>query len=265
MKSHGPICAGGFDVELLPRLPYEVRYTPQTAVIGFAFETQRGTHAFARDRASAFRTLPNSLAYVPKGCDVFSRSHEGGEYLVIRTSVALPGRLPRERRFSDLVHPPAIRFAQAMRRLLLARDPVDPLALEHCAAMLRDKVGDILCEATPRRRGSGWMTPRRLNLVDELIEARMDGKLSVAEIAAALGLSSGFFTRAFKAAVGTTPHAYIVDRRISRARRLLRCADLGLADVAAAAGFASHAHMAAQFRQRLGVAPSALRAATDAR
>src|SRR5215470_12138730 len=110
MQPHGPISVGGFDVELLPRLPYDVRYTPATAVIGFAFETQRGTHAFASDRAAAFRTYPNSLAYVPNGCDVFSRSREGGEYLVIRTSFAPSGRLPRERRFSDLVHPQAIRF-----------------------------------------------------------------------------------------------------------------------------------------------------------
>jgi len=259
MQPREPIRVGSFEVELLPRLPYEVRYTPQSAVIGFAFETQRGTHAFARDRTSAFRTCPNSLAYVPRGCDVFSRSREGGEYLVIRTSAAPSGRWPGERRFSDLVHPPAIGVARALRRMLLARDPVNPLALEHGAAALCDMVADILCGAAAPRRGSGWMTSRRLTLVDELIEARMDSKLTVGEIAAALGLSSGFFTRAFRAAVGTTPHAYIVDRRISRARGLLRSADLGLADIAAAAGFASHAHMAAQFRQKLGIVPSALR------
>ena len=103
------------------------------------------------------------------------------------------------------------------------------------------------------------MTARRLGLVDEIIEARMDSSLTVSEIANHLGLSAGFFNRAFKAATGKTPHDYIVDRRISRARLLLRRSHLGLADVAAASGFASHAHMTSQFRRRLGTSPSRLR------
>jgi AraC family transcriptional regulator len=96
-------------------------------------------------------------------------------------------------------------------------------------------------------------------LVDDIIEARMEDKLTVQELATSLGPSTGFLSRAFKAAVGKTPHDYIVDRRISRARALLRSGEIGPAEVAAAAGFASHAHMASQFRNRLGVTPDALR------
>ena len=103
------------------------------------------------------------------------------------------------------------------------------------------------------------MTARRLGLVDEIIEARMDASLTVQEIAKQLGLSAGFFNRAFKAATGKTPHDYVVDRRISRARLLLRRADLGLAEIAAASGFSSHAHLTSQFRRRLGTSPSRLR------
>ena len=61
------VVIGDDTVELLPHTPYEVRYTPDTAVMGFAFETQAGTHAFASDRQTAFRTRPNSLAYIPAG------------------------------------------------------------------------------------------------------------------------------------------------------------------------------------------------------
>jgi AraC family transcriptional regulator len=110
-----------------------------------------------------------------------------------------------------------------------------------------------------RCRKSHWMTLRRLKLIDEMIEERMGSNLTVQEIATSLGLSTGFFNRAFKAAVGKTPHNYIIDRRISRARSLLRFSSLGLADIAAASGFASHAHMTAQFRSRLGITPSGLR------
>jgi len=83
--------------------------------------------------------------------------------------------------------------------------------------------------------------------------------VTVQELAGALGLSAGFFCRAFRAAVGQAPHDYIIDRRVSRARALLQNAALDLATIAHTSGFASHAHMTATFRKRLGVAPSELR------
>ena len=103
------------------------------------------------------------------------------------------------------------------------------------------------------------MTQRRLRLIDELIEAGLDDKLTVRELAAALRLSTGFFSRAFKAAVGKTPHDYVIDRRISRARTLLLVDKRDLIAIALASGFTSHAHMTATFQRRLGVAPSQLR------
>ena len=116
-----------------------------------------------------------------------------------------------------------------------------------------------LCGISIAPAARSWMTPRRLRLVDELIEARLDAKLTVRELAAALRLSTGFFCRAFKASVGKAPHDYIIDRRVSRARALLQSNPLDLSAIAHASGFASHAHMTATFRSRLGVTPSALR------
>jgi AraC family transcriptional regulator len=103
------------------------------------------------------------------------------------------------------------------------------------------------------------MTTRRLKEVDELIDARLDDKLTVQELATAVGLSTGFFSRAFKASVGKAPYEYIIDRRISRARTLLEIGTAELSDIALASGFTSHAHMTATFRSRLGVTPSHIR------
>jgi AraC family transcriptional regulator len=64
------IVADGWSAELLPRHAYCASYTAETAVIGFAFDAQRGTHAFGSERRTDFRTKPNGLAYVPQGCDV---------------------------------------------------------------------------------------------------------------------------------------------------------------------------------------------------
>ncbi len=246
---------GDVHVELLPRAPYEARYTPTAAVIGFAFETQAGLHAFASDRATIFRTMPNSLAYVPAGCEVMSRSEAGGEYMTVRLGVQAEAMRPTERRFNDHVDPAAIAAAQNLRRMLLAREPVDLLLFEAEVANLRDAAGRALAGHARPPLAARWMTARRLRAIDELIEARLEARLTVGELAARLGLSRGFFTRAFQAAVGKAPHDYVIDRRLSRARMLLRTTDCDLADIAAACGFSSHAHMTAQFCRRLGAAP----------
>lgn len=253
------LVVGGWRAELLPRRHYETAHTPDAAVVGFAFESQAGVHAFAGDRRADFRARANSLAYVPAGCDVFSRSDHGGEYLTIKVAQESGDRPPSERRFNDVVDPAAIDAAQRLRCILLAGNPVEPLLFERLVRVLQGRVLRILGGTSVESRTSAWMTARRLRLVDETIEAKLDAKLTVQELAQTLGLSAGFFSRAFKAAVGKAPHDYIIDRRISRARALLQSSKLGLSAIALASGFASHAHMTAVFRSRLGTTPSELR------
>ena len=250
---------GSWCAELLPRHPYQAAYTPDLPVIGFAFDGQVGVHAFGSDRKAAFRARPNGLAYVPAGCDVYSQSKHGGEYLKVTFEKQHGEPWPWSRRFSDVIDPVAIDAAQRLRRLLLAGDRIDELQGERLVDTLKQRTVYALGGDSIEPAARCWMTPRRLRLVDDLIEARLDAKLTVQELAGTLRLSAGFFCRAFRAAVGQAPHDYIIDRRVSRARTLLQNATLDLSGIAQASGFASHAHMTATFRKRLGVTPSELR------
>ncbi|HTC06177.1 MAG TPA: helix-turn-helix transcriptional regulator [Xanthobacteraceae bacterium] len=258
-EDHAAFKGGSWRAELLPRHAYRAAYTPDTPIIGFAFESQAGIHAFASDRRVRFQTKPNTLAYVPPGCDVYSQSDQGGEYLKVTFEWEHGELWPRSRRFSDVIDAAAIDAAQQLRRQLLANGSIDKLQCERLVHALKERTMWALSGISIAPAARSWMTPRRLRLVDELIEARLDAKLTVRELAAALRLSTGFFCRAFKASVGKAPHDYIVDRRVSRARALLQGTPLDLSAVAHASGFASHAHMTATFRSRLGVTPSALR------
>jgi AraC family transcriptional regulator len=254
--------ASSWYAELLPRDPYQAVYTPEAPIIGFAFESQVGVHSFGSDRRVSFRARPNGLAYVPAGCDVYSSSNHGGEYL--RITLACEPSHPRgyAHRFSDAIDHVAIAAAHELRRHLLSNDR-DPLLCERCVQTLEERVGWVLKTTAVAPPPRSWMTPRRLRLVDEFIEARLDSKVTIQELAGALGLSAGFFSRAFKSAVGKAPHDYIVDCRISRARRLLVGTELDLTTIALASGFASHAHMTTTFRSRLGISPGALRRRID--
>ena len=111
------VVAGAWCAELLPRKPYEAAYAAHLPVIGFAFDGQTGVHAFGSDRKTDFQAMANGLAYVPAGCDVYSQSTHGGEYLTITLTCAHGELWPSSRRFSDVIDPLAI---DAARQLLSA-------------------------------------------------------------------------------------------------------------------------------------------------
>jgi AraC family transcriptional regulator len=247
---------GRWRVELLPKNGYEARYCAGAPVIGFAFDSQVGIHAFGTDRRTGYRARPNGLAFVPAGCDVYSSSETGGEYLKITMGASTAAPWAWRRRFSDTIDPRAITAAAALRRRLLS-GAVDALAWEQLVHELESRAAAML--SLKPGRAAGWLTPQRLRRVDTLIEARLETRLTVQDLAEALGLSAGFFSRAFKHATGKSPHDHIIDRRIARARLLLRGPNQGLAAVALASGFASHSHMTATFRSRLGISPQSLR------
>ncbi len=256
---------GAWCAELLPRVPYQASYAHDGPTLGFAFEGQVGVHAFGSDRRTGFRAKPNSLAYVPRDCDVFSESEHGGEYLKISFTREQGGPLRSLRRFNDVIDGAAIAAAQGLRGLLLQSERLDALRCERFVEVLSARAICALGGTIVQSRVGSCMTPWRLRLIDDLIESKLDNTLTVQELAGALGLSAGFFSRAFKAAVGKAPHDHIVDRRVARARTLLRSTDFELSAIAHASGFSSHAHMTSTFRNRLGVNPAELRKSVDRR
>ncbi len=66
----------------------------------------------------------------------------------------------------------------------------------------------------------------------------------------------------FRDVTGSTPHRYLVERRIAHAARLLATGDTPVADVCFASGFGSVARFQAAFRRAWGMPPSLYRAAT---
>ncbi|WP_341524098.1 AraC family transcriptional regulator [Pseudomonas sp. G.S.17] len=243
---------GPWTIELLPGSAYATRYVPTQAAIGFAFDSQRGLHAIGSDRVLPFTAVPNGLAFVPAGCDVLSESPQGGEYLrVIRTDgIALAG----DRAFNNRIDPQASRLASRMRNALLQVSVADDW--ESWAFALAERVHSHDALSMPH---TGSITGARMRLLDEFIDAMLGGPLGVKAMAQLLGLSEGYFIRAFKTATGKSPHAYLIDRRLAKARALMRDSSASLSDIALTCGFNSQAHMTTVFRQRLGISPGQLR------
>jgi AraC-like DNA-binding protein len=99
-------------------------------------------------------------------------------------------------------------------------------------------------------------TSSRLAQVREQIDAAPAHPHTLAELATLAGLSRYQTLRAFARLTGLTPHAYMIQRRLDLARRLIRHGST-LADAAAEAGFADQSHMHRIFIARHGFTPGA--------
>ena len=93
----------------------------------------------------------------------------------------------------------------------------------------------------------------------ELIDARLDARLTVDMLAREVGLSPAHFARAFKETMGQAPHRYLLWLRLERARRLLEQCGADLSGIAQQTGFADQAHFTRLFKRAYGITPGALR------
>lgn len=106
---------------------------------------------------------------------------------------------------------------------------------------------------------NGRLTQAQMNRLVSRINARGDSRLTVAEMAATVGLSESWFANVFKQTTGKTPLQWQLGRRIGLAQKLLVESELTIADIAAQLGFSDQAHLTKAFRQIAGETPAAWR------
>jgi AraC family transcriptional regulator len=132
---------------------------------------------------------------------------------------------------------------------------VESLGTAMFIRLARHFVGDL------RLPTSGGLSPERLQRVRDYVEAHLDEDLSLTVLADIACLSPYHFSRSFKQATGVGPQRYVIQRRIERAKRLLRQTHQPLALIAQEAGFADQSHLTQTFHREIGVTPGRFRAA----
>ena len=111
-------------------------------------------------------------------------------------------------------------------------------------------------ESTARFVGRDGLVAKANSLVRE----GLGGRLSVAEMARALGVSRRTLEARFKAETGVPIGESIIRARLAKAKELLSGTALPHEEIAAACGLSSASHMATLFRRRFGAPPSSFRA-----
>ena len=107
---------------------------------------------------------------------------------------------------------------------------------------------------------SKGLSSERLQRVRDYVEAHLDEDLSLTALADIACLSPYHFSRSFKEAVGVGPQRYVIQRRLERAKTMLRRTREPLALIALEAGFGDQSHFTTIFRREMGVTPGRFRA-----
>lgn len=128
-----------------------------------------------------------------------------------------------------------------------------------------EKLLVLLRRLTERRIREPATPPGAIALAREMIDDDPAAPQTLATLADAAGLSRFQLLRGFKRITGLTPHAYLMQRRLHLARRLI-AAGLPAAETAAASGFCDQSHLTRHFLRSFGLAPGAYaRASADRR
>src|SRR5215831_11188006 len=103
------------------------------------------------------------------------------------------------------------------------------------------------------------LSQNKLRRALQYIEDNLHRELTLSDIAAALAISPGHFSHAFRHTVGLPPHQYIVNRRVERAKSLLRDSDVSISDVANRIGCSSPNIFSVLFNRATGMTPRSYR------
>lgn len=99
----------------------------------------------------------------------------------------------------------------------------------------------------------------RLRRAADYLEYHMADDVSLEDLAEVAAMSPYHFSRSFKAAFGQPPHAYVLSRRLDRARMLLKTTRGTVAEIARTVGYRDVSRFSAHFKRAMGVSPAAAR------
>ena len=209
---------------------------------------------------------PGALSLIPAGVSPVMRAETEFDLVVCAFDSALVSGLDSELerrpegelRLQVNFHDPA---TQQLIKLLVADAnegyTTERLYTDYLAHALAVRMLSLGRQAKPQtnNRGGSALPAHVLRRIIERMRS-FSSDLSLQALANESGYSRVHFIRMFKAATGYSPHNYLLNLKMERARELLRNPSMSLIDIALDCGFSSHSHMSRLFHKIVGVTPS---------
>jgi AraC family transcriptional regulator len=212
-------------------------------------------------RIQAFHANVVDLAGTPAvwgGCGVDNVHFHVRHEVIDDTALALG--FERVGNFRLSIAEEDIVLAQLTRSVLpfLASDAApSPLALDHLELVVAAHVIQRYSSARRRRHGVGYrLAPWQSRRATELLRENLSGKIGLADVARACGLSVSHFARSFQGTFGISCHRWLTERRIERTQALLMNTNTPLVEIAIQGGFSDQPAFTRTFRHVVGITPA---------
>lgn len=234
-------------------------------LIGVALQTGHRRRIFSQHRWTT-HDFERDCIYIRDFADDYKADLHGGfDFVLIELSRAFITNACYERsgasmpRLSPLAaqkDPVLGHLAQVLSLTLDRQNETSPLFVEQLGVTIGTHLLDRYGEASRRAE----CTSRRLSSLQEarakeMLLAKSQGNVSIEEIATACNLSRSYFIRAFRETTQRTPHQWLLEKRIDRAREMLKHSDYSLSEIAIACGFSDQSHFTRTFSQLIGTPP----------
>jgi AraC family transcriptional regulator len=217
------------------------------------------------------RTPHHGVTVFPAGLPYASRAREGGDYLLVELMTefvskilgarpednALPTLLGARDRFAEHV---LLALAEEGRRDSQSTARAESLGAALVTHLAEHRAKAELAAAPPSLPS---LPSHTLDNVLEFVARNLDTPLSLERLASVAGMDLFRFARAFKQSTGSSPHRYVMEARIMRAKELLRDRTISITEIAYRTGFASPSHFSVTFRRVTNIAPRAFRGGPD--
>jgi AraC-like DNA-binding protein len=213
---------------------------------------------------------PSHCILVPRDTE-FATERKGtvaGRYFLFEFDSAVLtlvfGQVLRNHEFRPHFGPSPMATGVVRRLAAVCSAPID-VPLTYVEAL-----GNVILVDLYRAFGSRPLPPlpsthigaTRFKTVLDYIDSALDEDISLHFLAQLVGLSSSHFSHAFKSKYGVAPYHYILQRRVMRAKSLLRLTDDTVAEIAVDVGFSSQSRFSVVFSRFTGFTPSAYRSST---
>lgn len=193
------------------------------------------------------------------------RITEYSEFALVTLSTELAGELHRGLAGAPV---PAPRMKHnsddaVLRRIILAL-LAESEGRAPCSSLRAAELTVSLCAhflaAYAREKTREWRAPglgrERAARVMEYMDWRLTEEITLDDLAGAAGMSKWHFLRAFREAVGDTPHRHLMNRRVEKGLALLRMGKWSISEVANHLGFADQSHFTRHFKRRFNATPA---------
>lgn len=214
---------------------------------------------------------PGEMLFIPAGVRYSSNWHQAGEFSLLGFSPRFFEQVVHEsiqvKRIELIPHigisdPLVQQIGLALKADVEAKHPTGRMFGESLATGLVIHLLKQYSVWQPQSFSDdkGRLSKYQLQKVSDYIHNHLDQDVALSNVASVLSLSQYHFCRLFKKSTGITPHQYLTQCRIARAKQLLLTTKLTITEIAFAVGLTNHSSFTRLFRQYVGVTPKVFRA-----